>query len=159
MKKIITSLFTVAIIALGSVSSFAQTTDAEVDLMQAVFHIEKQSMMKESMALSAEHKDAFWTTFNAYEAERKELAKKRIALLQKYAEKYETLTEEDAASLMAESFKYQSEELKLRKSYFSKFQKATSAKVAARWMQIENYINTAITFAILDGLPFIGDYE
>ena len=43
----------------------------------------------------------FWTTYDEYEAERKTLGKNRVALLEKYAETYEGMTDVQTDEMMA----------------------------------------------------------
>jgi hypothetical protein len=125
----------------------------EVDLMQAAFGMEKKAMVSEFIQVDPAQKDAFWALYDAYETERKEFGKTRIQLLEQYAEKWETLTNEEADQWTAEVIKLGNSTDKLVLSYYKKIKKATNPVVALQFYQIENYILSGIRLSILESLP------
>ena len=150
MKKI--SLFLVALFTLTIVN--AQTNAEEIDLIQSAFGMEKKAMIAEFVQVDAAQKDAFWALYDEYETARKDLGKKRIELLNKYAENYDNLTEEFADSWTKEILSLTKSTDKLLVSYYNKIKKATSAVVALQWWQVEGYILSGIRFSILESVPF-----
>lgn len=148
MKKVTLLLFALVMFA----SANAQMKE-EVDLMQAAFGMEKKAMVSEFIQVDPAQKDAFWALYDAYETERKEFGKTRIQLLEQYAEKWETLTNEEADQWTAEVIKLGTSTDKLVLSYYKKIKKATNPVVALQFYQIENYILSGIRLSILEGLP------
>ncbi len=154
MKKLLallvlsTSLFSV---------SFSQNT--ELGIIQKMYGVEKRALVTDFMKLDDSQKDAFWDVYEAYETERKALGAQRVALLEKYAEQYDTLTEEQTDADMKEALVMSLNREKLRKKYYAKMKKATSAKTAAKFIQLETYLSTAIRFQILDNIPFVGEMD
>jgi hypothetical protein len=148
MKKVTLLLFALVMFA----SANAQMKE-EVDLMQAAFGMEKKAMVSEFIQVDPAQKDAFWALYDAYETERKEFGKTRIQLLEQYAEKWETLTNEEADQWTAEVIKLGNSTDKLVLSYYKKIKKATNPVVALQFYQIENYILSGIRLSILEGLP------
>ncbi len=71
-------------------------TRKKIDLMQSVFGMEKKAMIAEYVKIDPAQADAFWVQYDAYETARKELGKKRIALLEQYAQNYDKMTYETA---------------------------------------------------------------
>jgi len=134
-----------------------QAQNSEMDMMRKLFSAEKRAITENFLKLNGTDANAFWEQYDAYEAERKGLADKRIALIERYAEQYSGLTNDQATALMNESFKLKSERLSLRKKYFKKISKEVDAKTAASFIQLEVYIATAITFDLMDSIPFIGE--
>lgn len=134
-----------------------QAQHTEMDMMRKLFSSEKRALTESFLKLNGTDANAFWEQYDAYEAERKGLADKRIALIEKYAEQYEGLTNDQATSLMNESFKLKGDRLSLRKKYFKKITKAVDAKTAAAFIQLEEYIATAISFDLYDSIPFVGE--
>ncbi len=59
--------------------------------------------MAEFIDLKAEQKDAFWKLYDEYETKRKELGKKRIAILEQYAANYGTMDEAATAKNINET--------------------------------------------------------
>ncbi len=148
MKKVTLLLFALVMFATAK----AQTTE-EVDLMQAAFGMEKKAMVSAFIQLDAAQKDAFWALYDEYEAARKEYGKKRIQLLDQYAEKWETMTNEQADVWTAEAIKLGTNTDKLLVTYYKKIKKVTNPVVALQFWQIEGYILSGIRLSILEGLP------
>jgi len=146
----------IALLALVSLT-YSQSDKEEVDLFQAAFGMEKKAVVSSFVHPSDLQKDAFWTLYDEYEVERKENGLKRIELLKKYAEQYNSMTDEQADAWTNEVIKLQSATDKLIVTYYNKIKKVTSPIVATQFYQIENYILTAIRMEVLDGVPFLGD--
>jgi hypothetical protein len=150
MKNLVIALVT---LVCSSVVSFAQT--AETEVLQSLYGMEKKTIIGEFMDLKADQEEGFWNVYEAYELERKEIGVARIALLKKYTESFNTLTDEQADKILNESYSIKTKQLKLQKKYYGKMKKATTVKLAARFYQIENYLITAITFSISNEIYFV----
>ena len=148
MKKVTLLLFALVMFA----SANAQMKE-EVDLMQAAFGMEKKAMVSEFIQVDAAQKDAFWALYDEYETARKEYGKTRIQLLEQYAEKWETLTNEEADKWTADVIKLGTSTDKLITKYYNKIKKVTNPVVALQFYQIENYILSGIRLSILESLP------
>jgi hypothetical protein len=153
MKKITLLIALMAIVGL----TYAQTNKEEVDLFQAAFGMEKKAVVASFVHPTDLQNDAFWTLYDEYEVARKENGLKRVQLLKKYAEQYNTMTDEQADAWTTEVIKLQTATDKLIATYYGKIKKATSATVATQFYQIEGYILTAIRMEILEKVPFLGD--
>jgi len=132
----------------------AQSTQEEVDLIQSVFGMEKKALVNEFVKPDASHKNAFWKLYDEYEIERKALGKKRIELLEKYSNNFESLSSELATELLKETLALTKKNNKLVESYVKKVGKATNAAVAMQFHQIEIYILSEIRVAIASSVPF-----
>ena len=151
MKKITLLIFALTI----AIASYTQTEREEVDFIQAAFGMEKKAIVANYVHPAELQKDAFWKLYDEYEVARKENAKKRIQLLQQYAQQYSTMTEEQADAWTKEVIKLSATTDKLIATYYNKIKKVTSPIVATQFYQIEGYILTAIRLEILDRVPFI----
>jgi hypothetical protein len=150
--KHLTLLVTALVFA---VFTYAQTNKEEVDLFQAAFGMEKKAIVANFVTPSDVQKDAFWKLYDEYEVARKENGKKRIELLEQYANQYKTMTNEQADAWMNQVIKLSAASDKLIVTYYKKIKKATSPIVATQFYQIEGYILTAIRMEVLDGIPFV----
>lgn len=155
MKKTTTFL---SIIFLFAVSFFAsaQTND---EMFNSVFKQEKRAYFSENMHLKADEFDKFWTVYGSFETERATLGSERITLLKTYVEKYQTMSNEDADAFMKKWLALDKKEDAMRLKYYGKMKKELGAKTAAHFLQLDDYIQTAIKFEILDELPFIGEFS
>jgi hypothetical protein len=153
MKKI--TLF-LAVMAFA-IMSYSQSNSEEVDLYQAAFGMEKKAMVENFVKVNDLQKDAFWQLYDEYEVKRKDNGKKRIKLLEQYAEQYYSMTDEQAETWAAEAIKLAAATDKLITTYYQKIKKATSPVVALQFYQIEAYILTGIRMEVLQGIPFVGE--
>lgn len=149
MKKVTFLLFALCAFGLAN----AQSAKEETELMQAAFGMEKKAMVSEFITVDAAQKDAFWALYDEYETARKEYGKKRIDLLEQYAENWDKITNESADKWTAEVIALGTATDKLIVSYYKKIKKVTNPIVALQFYQIEGYILSGIRLSILEGLP------
>lgn len=151
------TLFTVgSILTLLPLSSFSQSALTEMEIIQEAFGLDKKVAVSNFMKLGDEAAK-FWKIYDAYEAERKELGKKRIEVIVTYANKYSTISNEEILDLYKRTKKIKKAFAKLQDSYFKKMKKEVGARQAAQFWQLENYFNVAIQANIYSQLPFIGE--
>lgn len=149
MKKV--TLLLAAVLTFGYVN--AQSNKEEVDLMQAAFGMEKKAMVSEFVKVNDAQKDAFWKLYDEYETARKDLAKKRIDLLEKYANNYDKMTNEFADKWASDVLSLTKQTDALIVTYYNKIKKVTNPVVALQFWQVEGYILSGIRLTILEGLP------
>lgn len=152
MKKIIL----VSVLAIIGLTSFAQTK-SEIELMQTIFGEEKMKVVTEYVQLSPKNKGPFIELYNEYEEKRKELGKTRIALITEYSEIWEGMSDEQAENWMKKVLNLSAKREKLMTTYYGKIKKATSAKVATQFYQVEGFILTQIRSAIYETIPFVDE--
>jgi hypothetical protein len=133
----------------------AQSNKEEVDLMQAAFGMDKKAAVAEFVKPSPAQKDAFWKLYDEYETQRKGLGKQRIELLKQYADKYTTMTSEQADAWTKKVIDLQKKTDNLIVTYYGKVKAISDGIVATQFYQIENYILVAIRSEVLDAIPFI----
>jgi hypothetical protein len=138
---------------------FAQSYEEDVDFIQAVYGKEKKMIVADFIKLEDPKKDAFWKLYDEYERKRKELGKKRIVLLEKYVNNYQTIDDATASQTINELANLGAETDKLILTYFKKMDKAAGGKAAAQFYQIEAYFLSAIRTKILESIPFIGELD
>jgi len=138
---------------------FAQSNKEEIDMFQSVFGMEKKALVAEFIKLEGAQKDAFWTAYDSYEAERKALGQKRIALLNKYATNYATLDDAGTDEIVKEMITLQGQTDKLIVDYYKKIKKDSGVKAAAQFYQIEGYILSKIRATIMENIPLIGEMD
>ncbi|WP_200976034.1 hypothetical protein [Echinicola sp. 20G] len=131
--------------------------DDELQLIQAEFGMDKKKLIDAYMDLPESVSPSFWTIYQAYEEDRKAIARERIMLMEEYLEKYEALDEETADDLAKRTLQNTLKRDKLHASYYKKFKKATSAIDAAKFLQLDDYIHSTIRSAMQEELPFIGE--
>ncbi|NVJ85267.1 MAG: hypothetical protein HWE15_03130 [Algoriphagus sp.] len=156
MKKI--SLFIFASLLFTGIS-FGQDVNDEITLIQAEFGMEKRQIVDEVMDLPESIKSGFWSIYQQYEAERQLLARERLLVIDEYLNSYESLDNEIANSLATRILKNDASLAKLHQKYYKKFKKVTSARDAAKFLQLDDYIHNTIRNALQQELPFIDEYK
>ncbi|WP_439488405.1 hypothetical protein [Algoriphagus sp.] len=138
--------------------SFAQSAvDDEITLIQSSFGMDKKLIIEGYMDLPESLADSFWSIYQAYEEDRKEISRERIKIINDYLTAYDQIGEEEADQLAKRTLSNDLALSKLHSSYYKKFKKATSALYAAKFLQIDTYIHNTIRNAMQQELPFIDE--
>jgi hypothetical protein len=156
MKKV---FFIGLFAAISSAVAFAQTNKEEVDLFQSIFGMEKKAIVAEFVNVEGETANAFWSLYDQYEIERKDLGVQRLELLNEYVKNYDQMSNEKMDELVAKMIKLKSSTDKLMNKYYKKMKTASDSKAAAQFFQIENYFSSAIRLSIYENIPFIGELD
>ena len=144
------------LIALGNIS-FAQSTQVEVDMYQAIFGMEKKAL---TMAfLDNEDDAAFWTLYDEYEVQRKLLGQKRLQILENYANNYGVMGDVETDQLMKAIMAQKKSLDKLIDKYYKRIKKSSGSKEAAQFYQLENYILSTIRLKIMDNIAFFDEFD
>ncbi|MFB6454248.1 hypothetical protein ACE38W_03170 [Chitinophaga sp. Hz27] len=138
---------------------YAQSSDNDLAVIQKVFGKEKRALVTQYMDLQNKPNDPFWSMYDQYESDRQSLSRERLSILQDYSRLYETLDDESATSLAKRLFANDIEYDKFYQRYFKKFSKIMGGKNAAKFMQLELYLQIAIKSSILNSIPFIGELQ
>lgn len=156
MKKFCTLLIACM---LSPLAMLAQQDTNDTDFFQALFGVDKLTIVKDFITVDSENKDTFWEVYEAYEADRKELRSERIAMITDYAENYSSLSNDKMEELCKRSLKQSKNNAKNIEKYFKKLKKAGGIKAAAQFLQIENYFLSLSKTAVYENVPFIGELE
>ena len=158
MKKLTLSILGALFMFFAAVETTnAQSNKEEIDLFQSIFGMGKKALVADF--LKVESSDPFWPIYDAYETERKELGIERINLLTQYVENYESLTDEDYDKIIVDIISLRKRTDKLIDTYYTKIKKESGSKTAAQFFQIEGYVLIEVRAAIMEGIPYIGQFD
>jgi hypothetical protein len=152
MKSLVSIIVMMAI-------SFVGMAQEEIAMIQNTYGIEKRKLVSDYMEIPQAQATAFWSTYDDYEVERRELGRDRLMLIEEYSKNYTSLTDDKADELAKGILSNNLKLDKFRQSYYGKFKKVTSAKTAAQFMQLELYLEGVIKSEIQNQIPFIGEVE
>jgi hypothetical protein len=155
MKRTFVPLFGLVCL-LFAVKTYAQD---EIAVVQKEWGKSKKELVRAAMELSAADSAKFWPLYANYEKERQKLGRDRIVVLTDYADHFETLTNAKVDELMTKLFKNELATTNLQQRYYISVKNKLGAMKAAKFIQVENYINTSIRSAIQEELPFIGELD
>lgn len=137
--------------------SQAQSNKEEVEYLQAIFGMEKKAAIAEFIKVDANA--PFWAIYDAYEAERKQLGKERLNILEKYANNYGNMADVVTDDLIKQMQVQKKSLDKLIDTYYKKMNKSSGSKTAAQFYQFENYVLSAVRLEVLESIPFIGELD
>jgi hypothetical protein len=152
MKKLL--LVIIVLLSVNTVS-YGGGLDVYIELLKSDMRTEKVAVITEALQLTSEESSAFWPIHREYELELSKIIDDRIELIKDYAQHYDNLTNEKAKELAKTVFELEKRRTKLKKKYFKKVEKALSAVIAAKFIQVEKQINLLIDVQIASELPLI----
>ena len=94
------------------------------------------------MNLAAADSTTFWPLYMDYESKRQKLANIRINIIGQYVNGYSTLTPDATDKLVVASFDNNISQDELNSDYYQRIKKAVGAVNAAKYMQLEIYLQT-----------------
>lgn len=120
---------------------------------------ERRNIFAANLALGAEDRERFWAIYEDYGKEREPLDKERFSILQRYAQSYEKLSDDQAMALALASGKVQVSEVQLRLKWAETLRKKMSGRIAARFVQIDDYVTTAMRMNFFSRVPLVAPTE
>lgn len=135
------------------------TSMNEMTIIQEQWGMAKKEIIGAYMELDAAKSAAFWTVYDSYAMERKELGKERFAIIEDYANAYENINDAQAIDLTNRTFKNNIATEKLQLKYYRKMSKVISPVEATKFMQLEKYMETVIQLELREAIPLIGEIE
>ncbi len=155
MKRITTTLvfLTMAVLAGFPSDTFAQQERDEIELMLAQIRTNRQAIVTENLALTAEESAVFWPLYRQFQNDRASMVDRTMKMLTEFRDNFDGLSEEQAKALVDEYFKIQKEELRLNEKYLREFRKILSQKKTLRYFQIENKLDAIIDYDLSQVIP------
>lgn len=155
MKKILLLL----VISIAAQVSAQSVTSDEVALIQEIYGKSKQQVVNQYLNLPDDQANKFQVIYDSYEAERKVLGQKKIEIINDYAKNYDILSDSKADELIKANFKNNLDAEKLIAKTYDKAKKAIGVINAAKFVQLEEYLQTTIRGEIQDSIPFIDELD
>jgi len=120
---------------------------------------DKKAWVAQNMNLTPEEEKQFWPVYDSYQKELRPLDRRLLEVLQTYAKHYraQSLTDEMAEKLTAETLAIEEGEVRLRKTYANRLSTVLSGRKVARYIQLESRMRTVIRFELAKTFPLVGD--
>lgn len=139
----------------GTASNQELNLEAYTKLLRSDLRKSKSQIIGEVMQFDSGQAAAFWPIYKQFEAERSKIGDRTVALIKKYSDNYDQMTNEVADQMAVELLSIEQQRNDLRKRYYQKFKQALDAITAARFLQVENQIERIIDLQIASQLPVI----
>jgi hypothetical protein len=150
---------------LGSLSALAQApadantgrpvTDDDIAVLRQDVQADKTEIISRNMQFTEEQSKAFWPVYRNYAHDQQAIGDQRVSLIKDYAANYDHIDDTQAQSYIKRAFQFDEDNLKLRRSYESKFEKAIGAKQTAKFYQVDNRLSLLVNLQLAALLPLI----
>ena len=153
------SFVAIAALAVCAVSGplAAQSTNDENQALLSQIQTDKRAIVLKGLELTDSESAAFIPIYDEYEAERKQLADRTVALLDKFVANYESMTDDAARGILKDWLSLEDSRLDLTKKYAKRFEKVLPAPKVLRFVQIENKLDTAVEMDAVSLVPLAKD--
>lgn len=158
MKKMLVVFVVLAgVVSLRDGALLAQTadvqakpiTDQDINLLRQDVRSHKKQIVAANMQLTDAEAEKFWPVYDQYTAELTKIGDTSYALIKQYAKSYGNMTDAQAQDLLKKSIGVEESIVQLRQKYVPRFEKAVSAKQAARFFQIDRRLTLIVDLQLL----------
>ncbi len=132
-----------------------QNIDAYISLLRQDIQSQAVAIIGQMMQFTPEQASAFWPVYAEYSKELQRIGDLRVANIKDYAANYGSITDQKAEELVMKALEFQTKRLELKKQFFSKFAKALSPKLAAKFFQVEHQLQLILDLQISAELPVV----
>ena len=159
MKFMKIKILLTAMVCIGSINSFAQTSDAEAEAIVNLMGVQKREVIAKLVSVSGKDSIAFWKLYDEYQKKNLATGKSRIRLYEETALAYRNMTPGTADSLATKYFENRYGQEKTLEEYYKKIKAATNSVIAFEFYQAEVYLLTQIRASIMQQIPTYGQVQ
>jgi hypothetical protein len=158
VTKLLFSLLVLCATSLAvAVPAFAQGAAdiANMQILRDKIKADKKVVVAANMELTDAEAAKFWPIYDAYQKDLGVINERLGKAILAYADAYKTntLTDEQARTLIDEAIAIDDAEAAMRKTYAAKLAGAIPGKKAARYLQIESKIRAVIRYELAANVP------
>lgn len=148
-----------AFVAFAAADATAQMSQEEVGVLQNLYGMEKRAIYQKVMELSPSDSVAFWPIYDQFEVDRKDLGQRRVQLMQKFVGKYPAISAQELDEIIEGLMDIREELNELEEDTYEEMKEKASTMTAAKFIQIESFLNTMISAELAVEMPFIGAFH
>lgn len=127
--------------------------NADEQVLMKQIQSDRRAIYADNMGLTEAESARFWPVYDEYEAARKKIDERYIALVNDFAAKYDSLTDAQAEKLLTERTEIERRQLELKEEYTKKIAKVLPGKKALRYAQIESRITNLLRRNLYTVIP------
>jgi len=148
---------TAGMLLMGNSAAQAQTQSPNLNddtqMLLSQIQADKAAVVLKSLELTDPEARAFTPVYDEYQKERKEIAQRQIAELNKFASNYGSMTDKAAGEILKNWFKIQEDKNDLVKKYAKKFEHVLPKTKVLRFVQVENKLETVVDLQAARVIP------
>ena len=127
--------------------------NADEQVLLKQIQADRRSIFADNLGLTDAESVKFWPVFDQYEAKRQKLEERYIAMVNDFANNYDTLTDERASKILVERMDIEMKMLELKNEYTKKVAEVLPGKKALRYAQIESRITNILRRNLYTVIP------
>ena len=117
--------------------------------------VQSKKLMLVNMQLTEEEGKKYWPIYDGYFAERSKIMDERLAWYKMIAEKYGSMTNEDATNIADTFFDLEEKVNKLEKDTYNKIKDELSSLLAIHFLQIQRQIDNIVKLQMSAQIPHL----
>ena len=123
------------------------------ELKKKIMFDQKKLIVLQNMEFTADEGKFFWPVYEDLQKELFQANQRAAKLIVAYASVYQTLTDDQAAKIVAEYFVIQKSRIAILDRYMQKLAKGLPAKKVFRYLQVENKLEAIARYEIAKQIP------
>jgi Spy/CpxP family protein refolding chaperone len=127
----------------------------DIELMRKDIRSQKKQLIAQNLKLTDTQATKFWPIYDQYTAELVKINDKKYKAIRDFAEKFGSLSDQDAQGLAKQALEVDSAAAQLRIKYLPIFSEAVGGKTAATFSQLDRRISMMIDLQLSARLPLV----
>jgi hypothetical protein len=128
---------------------------AYMELLRTDVRKQKTDIMGQMMQFDTGDAAKFWPIYNEYDAELTRIGDQKVAMIKKYAQNFESMSDAIADELIRDAIRIDQQRHDLKVKYYGRVKDALGGITGARFLQIENQLLMLIDLQVASSLPVI----
>lgn len=128
-------------------------SDTDIELMRKDLRAQKKQIVATNLPLTTEESVKFWPVYEQYIAEEIKLNDQRFAFVKEYADIYNSMTDQQASSLITRWITTDRDASNLRLKYIPIFEKVIPSKKVAMFIQIDRRLGLMMDLQLASQVP------
>jgi len=135
----------------------AKPASSDMEILRQKIKADKKLVVAANMQLTEKEAKAFWPVYDAYQKDLAALNERMAKAIVAYADAYNKgpVADATAKKLIGEAIAIEEAEVKMKRAYLPKLDKAVGGMKAARYVQIENKIRAIVKYELAAGIPLV----
>jgi Spy/CpxP family protein refolding chaperone len=141
------------VVSLAQSAPAAESVKADEQIILKQVMTDKRAVYAQNLQLTDAESRAFWPIYDEYEIKAKKLNDEFLKLVDDYAAKFGSITDEDAAVMLKSKMRIEKDREDLKQVYTKKVAKALPPVKALRYAQIETRLDNMLRREVYGLIP------
>ena len=133
----------------------SSASNADIQMLRENIQGQRKQITAANMPLTPDEATKFWPIYDQYRKDASKNGDERWALIQDYANNYQTMTDAQAQDYIKREAANEQKVIALRMKYVPMFEKVISAKKTALFCQIDHRIDLMIQLQLASQIPMV----